>query len=128
MGRLGKKPINSLNMKPRSAKSKGRRLQQWVRDLILEINPELSRDDVRSTAMGVGGEDVQLSPLARGLVPYQIECKNKREVAVCAWYEQAREHGNHSPLVVVKQDYGEPLVVVDAVEFFKLIRKINGSN
>lgn len=115
-------------MKPRSAKSKGRRLQQWVRDLILELNPELTNDDVRSTSMGATGEDVQLSPKARSLVDYQIECKNKSEVSVCNWYEQARGHGNHSPLVVVKQDYSDPLVVVDAREFFQLIRKINGSH
>lgn len=114
-------------MRPSSAKNKGRILQQWVRDLILEINPELARDDVRSTSMGAGGEDVQLSSAARRLVPFQIECKNKNEVSVCNWYDQAREHGPHEPLVVVKQNHGKPLVVVDAVTFFQLIRKINGS-
>lgn len=114
-------------MKPQSAKNKGRILQQWVRDTILEINPELERDDVRSTSMGAGGEDVQLSTAARALVPYQIECKNKNQVAVCGWYEQAQEHGDHEPIVVVKQNHGKPLVVVDAKLFFQLIRKINGS-
>lgn len=98
-----------------------------MRDLILELNPELERDDVRSTSMGAGGEDVQLSTAARKLVPYQIECKNKGEIAVCNWYDQAKEHGPHEPLVVIKQDYGEPMVVVDAKTFFQLIRKINGS-
>lgn len=114
-------------MKPSSAKNKGRRLQQWVRDEILEKNPELSQDDVRSTSMGAGGEDVQLSSAARELVPFQIECKNKREVAVAGWYNQAREHGKHEPLLVVKQDHSEPLVIVDAVVFFRMVRELYGS-
>lgn len=112
-------------MKPQSAKNKGRKLQQWVRDTILEINSELARDDVRSTSMGAGGEDVLLSQAARKLVPFQIECKNKREVAVCNWYEQAREHGPHEPIVVVKQDHSDPLVVVDAKLFFQLVRRVS---
>lgn len=77
--------------------------------------------------MGAGGEDVQLSSSARGLVPFQIECKNKNEIAVCGWYDQAREYGDHQPLLVIKENYGEPLVVVDAKLFFQLIRKTNGS-
>lgn len=108
-------------MKPRSAKAKGRRLQNWTRDLILETFP-LEKDDVRSTTMGDNGEDVQLSPAARGLIPFQIECKNKAHVSVYSWYQQAREHGPHEPLLVIKEDEAEPLVVVDAKTFFKLLK------
>lgn len=115
-------------MRPQSAKAKGRRLQQQIRDLLLDIFPELTKDDVRSTGMGQQGEDIQLSPKARQLIPFQIECKNKKEVAVINWLEkQAAEHGHHIPLVVAKQDYSEPVVVVDAVTFFKLLRQTNGS-
>ena len=40
-------------MKSRSAKAKGRRLQQQVRDLLLErFSPELEPDDIRSAIMG----------------------------------------------------------------------------
>ena len=49
-------------MKTSSAKAKGRRLQQKVRDLLLETFTELEPDDIRSTSMGVSGEDLQLSP------------------------------------------------------------------
>ena len=44
-------------MKTQSAKAKGRRLQQWVRNLLieeLEIHPE----DIESRSMGAGGEDL----------------------------------------------------------------------
>jgi hypothetical protein len=113
-------------MKPRSAKAKGKRLQNWLRDHLLQVFP-LEKDDVRSTTMGDSGEDVQLSPAARKHIPFQIECKNKSRVSVYAFMEQAREHGPHEPLVVVKQDDSEPLVVVDAVTFFKLLKKANNN-
>lgn len=111
-------------MKPQSAKNKGRHLQKWVRDLILEVNPELKNDDVQSRSMGAQGEDVMLSPAARVWVPFQIECKNKDHVAVYAWYGQAREHGNHEPLLVIKENFAEPLVIVDAALFFQLLRRV----
>ena len=44
-------------MKPQSAKAKGRKLQQWVRDQLIEhrnIHPE----DIESRSMGAGGEDL----------------------------------------------------------------------
>ena len=44
-------------MKTQSAKAKGRRLQQWFRDLLieeLEVHPE----DIESRSMGAGGEDL----------------------------------------------------------------------
>ena len=47
-------------MKPQSAKAKGRVLQQWVRDLLVEsldIHPE----DIESRSMGAGGEDLIMS-------------------------------------------------------------------
>jgi hypothetical protein len=91
--------------------------------LILEQNPELTPDDVRSTSMGAGGEDVQLSAAARKLVPFQIECKNKKDMAVYTMYDQAVEHGNSWPLLVVKTNYRDPLVVIDASLFFKILRK-----
>lgn len=105
-------------MTPQSAKSKGRRLQQWVRDQLLK-HPTLEKDDVKSTSMGAGGEDVQLSPAARVVFPFQIECKNKKTYSVYKDYKQACEHGNYTPVLVIKQDQHTPLVVVDAEWFFQ---------
>ena len=107
-------------------KQTGRLLQKLTRDKILEYFPVLTEDDVRSTSMGAGGSDIQLSQAAKRLVPFEIECKNKREIAVYGWYEQAKEHGPLEPILVIKQDRCDPLVVIDADYFFNLIRKING--
>ena len=51
-------------MKPQSAKQKGRKLQQWVRDKLIELL-DIHPENVRSTSMGAGGEDVIMSKEAR---------------------------------------------------------------
>ena len=88
-------------MKPQSAKAKGRKFQQEVRDMILERFPDLTKDDVRSTSMGAQGEDIQLSAAARRLLPIQIECKSKSKSAVHTMYDQAIEHGDHTAVLIV---------------------------
>lgn len=74
--------------------------------------------------MGAGGEDVQLSTAARELVPYTIECKNRKAIAVFKDYEQAKTHGLVEPLVILKQNQSKPLALVDAQHFFDLVVKI----
>jgi hypothetical protein len=78
--------------------------------------------------MGAQGEDVQLSPAARKLFPYQIECKAKARAQVYTWYSQAKTHGEHEPVVFVKQDRQAPLVVVSAVHFLKLVKDASGNS
>lgn len=65
-------------MKTSSAKSKGRRLQQYVRDFLLEYYKKdgLVVGDIESTIMGDHGEDIKLSPAAEKIIPFSIECKN----------------------------------------------------
>lgn len=88
----------------------------------MEYAPELEQGDVVSTSMGAGGEDVKLSPAARRIYPFQIECKSKSKVAVYNDYAQATTHGDHEPVLVIKQNQCKPLVVVDADYFFKNFR------
>lgn len=100
-------------------KQKGRNLQKWVRDKILALLPSLEPDDVKSTSMGAGGEDVQLSPAARKKIPISVECKSRKSVAIYKDYQQAIDNApkGMEPVVVIKADRKKPLVVVDA-EFF----------
>lgn len=74
--------------------------------------------------MGASGEDVQLSPAARKMIPYQIECKNKARSQIHTYYEQAQEHGKHEPLVVVKMDRKKALAIVDAEHYFKILKEL----
>jgi hypothetical protein len=110
-------------MKPQSAKAKGRNLQKWVVEQLQKRFPQLRPGDLVSTSMGAGGEDVKLSPAARDAIPYQFECKSLAKVAVYNYYEQAKTHGSHEPVAVVKQNGKKPLVVVDAEKFFDLIAR-----
>lgn len=112
-------------MTPSSAKAKGRFLQQKVRDAILALFTSLEPDDVRSTSMGAGGEDVTLSPAARRKVPFQIECKNKARSQVHTYFEQAKSHGNHEPLVIVKQDRKETLAILEIGTFLNMLKELD---
>ena len=107
-------------MKVQSGKAKGRRLQQWVRDLLVEsldIHPE----DIESRSMGAGGEDLIMSRAARESFPYSIECKNQEKINVWSAYDQATENsGNYTPIVVIKRNRSKPLVVIDAESFIDL--------
>lgn len=110
-------------IKTSSAKAKGRKLQQWVVDKLYDLFPLLEDGDIKSTSMGANGEDVQMSPAARKVIPLSIECKARESIAVYGWLTQA--HANcpkgSEPVLVVKQNHSKPLVIVDADYFFKLI-------
>ena len=110
-------------MKTQSAKAKGRRLQQWFRDLLIEkldIHPE----DIESRSMGAGGEDLIMARAARQRFPYSIECKNQESINVWKSYEQAQENSkDYEPVVVLKRNNSKPLVLVDAEYFVKLHEK-----
>ena len=109
-------------MKARSAKNKGKRLQNQVRDLILQ---QLEEDDVRSTTMGDSGEDVLLSPAARKLFPFSVECKNQEKLNIWSSLEQAENNsGSHTPLLIFKRNRTKTYAVL---EFDKLLKLLNES-
>ena len=85
-------------MKAQSAKAKGRRLQQWVRDQLIEqldVHPE----DIESRSMGAGGEDLIMARAARQKFPYSIECKNVEKLNIWEAYSQATANsGNYEPI------------------------------
>ena len=107
-------------MKTQSAKAKGRRLQQWIRDQLiekLEVHPE----DIESRSMGAGGEDLIMARAAREKFPYSVECKNQEKMNVWESYSQATDNsGDYEPIVVIKRNNHKPLVVVDAEYFVRL--------
>ena len=110
-------------MKTQSAKAKGRKLQQWVRDQIieqLEVHPE----DIESRSMGAGGEDLIMARAARQRFPFSVECKNVEKLNVWEAYEQAKSNSNdHEPIVIMKKNQKKPLVVVDADFFISLFKR-----
>ena len=111
-------------MKPRSAKNKGKRLQNNVRDLILEKFNILEEDDVRSITMGDSGEDILLSPAARRLFPFSVECKNQESLNIWSAIEQAENNsGNHTPLVIFKRNRTKTYAILEFDELLKLLNE-----
>lgn len=108
-------------MTPRGRKNKGKRLQNWVRDLLLKYAPSLEADDIKSTTMGEQGEDIQLSPAARKLYPISVECKSKASYAFYKDYDQAVANcpKKAEPILVAKANRRRPVVIVDAEYYFK---------
>lgn len=102
----------------KSAKAKGRKLQNWVRDTLKEFFG-FTDDDIRCAIMGEGGEDIKLlSHEARSAFQFSTECKN-REVykGVYAAYEQHKEA--NEPLLIIKMNGKSPLAIIDARVFIE---------
>jgi len=108
-------------LKTQSGKAKGRRLQQWVMNQILDRFTGLSDDDVTSRSMGCGGEDVLLSPKARAKFPFSIEAKNTERLNLYKAYSQCIDNSKelHEPLLIIKKNHHKPLAVVDAEYFIR---------
>ena len=110
-------------MKPQSAKSKGRRLQQKVAASILHAFPHLQEDDCFSTSMGANGEDVRMSPLARESVPPSIECKCQEKLNVWSCLEQANSNcpKDATPCLVFSRNRANTYAVVPWDFLLKLL-------
>ena len=110
-------------MKPQSAKSKGRKLQQWFTKLLVDVL-DMDEEDLESRPMGSQGEDIIMGKLSRGKFPYSIECKNQEAVNVWKAYAQAQEYcKSYEPLVVINRNRSKPLVLVDAEHFVSLFKE-----
>jgi hypothetical protein len=113
-------------MKPRSAKNKGRRLQNFVRDLLRKTFPKLEDDDIKSQTMGMPGEDIVLSPAAKRAIPYSFECKNVERLNVWEAIEQAERNAeDRNPIVIIKRNRTDAHAIIRLEHLIKLIRREN---
>ena len=110
-----------FGMKTAAAKAKGRRLQQWFRDKLIETL-EVPEDDVRSTAMGQSGEDILMSYQARQKFPFSVECKNQERLSIWDALTQAEDNsGKHVPLLIFKKNRSKTYAVLEFEELLKLL-------
>lgn len=108
----------------RAAKAKGRGGQNEIRDKLLDIFPEFEPDDIKSTTMGDTGEDIQLSPAARRVLPISIEVKRRKGElkTVYGYMEQAARHGKGEPVVFFRSDRKPWIVMVGLDHYMELLR------
>ena len=112
-------------MRTSSAKAKGRRACQDVALLLYKYTPSLKPGDIDITSSGVTGEDIRLSPAAREVYPFVIECKNQESINIHKSYEQATTNKKIEPhlmpVVYYKRNTSELMVTMAAEDFVKLI-------
>ena len=115
----------SPGLKPSSAKGKGRRAQQWLRDRFLShlsfVHHMDHPDHVRSTPMGVSGEDLQISPTARQYLPFACEIKNSERIGFWPTVKQAEANANGNvPLILFTKNRTDPWIAVPAEAFLAI--------
>ena len=111
-------------MKVQSAKAKGRNLQKWTRERLIE-ELEIHVEDIESRSMGASGEDLIMARSARQKFPYSIECKNQEKINIWESYKQANENSkDYEPVVVLKRNKHKPLILVDATYFVELHNRV----
>jgi hypothetical protein len=103
-------------MKPRSAKSKGRRPVAELRAAILKAFPMLEEDDIQMVPTSVGGADLKLSPAARRCWPLDTEVKNQEHLSIWQAIKQAEANSKHFPPAVAFRRNRHPLWVAVSVE------------
>jgi len=112
-------------MRTSSAKAKGRRLQDWMREkLITKLGLHLDTDLIKTAVMGESGADVKLIGNLKDSFPFSIECKNQEKYkGVYGALDQAATHSSCSkmePLLVIKMNHRRPIVVLDAEYFLEV--------
>ena len=110
-------------VKAKSAKAKGRKLQNLLRDKLRVAFPSLEDDDVKSQTKGMPGEDIVLSPAARRKIPFSFECKNVERLSFWATVEQCESNCKEgiSPAIVVKKNRKDPMVAIPLDVFLGLV-------
>ena len=115
-------------MKPRSAKNKGRRLQNEVRDNLRArlVKFGLEDDDIKSAIMGESGIDLKLSPAARRLFPYSTECKNQEKLSIWSALKQAESNtrAGTAPVLFFTRNHSKTYAVVEIDHFLDLVESV----
>ena len=109
-------------MKVKSAKAKGRKLQNFVVKELRKAYPELEDDDIKAQIMGVSGEDIVLSPLAKRLINLSFECKKQERLNLWDSLSQAETNAeNRTPVLVFKRNRSETYAAIPFDYLIKLL-------
>lgn len=115
-------------MKTSSAKAKGRRLQQQVRDLLRTIGKPrgLVAEDIESRGMGQNGVDLILSPAAKKVFNLSIECKNVEKLNVITTFKEHYDkyaEDSSLKLLIHSKNNSATLVTLNLLDFLELLEK-----
>ena len=108
-----------------SRKGKGRKLQQLVRDKLLEKHSNsLQQGDIESRGMGQSGTDIILSPLAQTFIPFDIECKAQENLSIWKCLNQAETNTKETriPLLVFRRARSKTYCCLEFDKLLELMR------
>lgn len=112
-------------MKTRSAKAKGKRLQLNIRDRLRDIfKNKLEDGDIETTIASESGIDIKLSPSARKLIPFDIECKNQERMDIWSCIKQTEENSKEVgriPMLVFSRNRSKIYCVIEFDNLMKLL-------
>ena len=111
-------------MRTSSAKAKGRRLQDFVRDIYRDIfRHQLEPDDITSRQMGGAGTDVVFTPSAKKLIPFDIEAKNQEKFNLNEAMKQAITNSKDGriPMVVFSKNQDDVYVSLKFIDLINLL-------
>lgn len=112
-------------MKTSSAKAKGRRCASLARETLLRHASVLEPGDINVTSSGVTGPDLILSPLAKRIFPFAIECKNVEKLNVWEALKQAESHVHDNglgsvPVLIFSRNHSRTYIAMELEAFLKL--------
>jgi len=117
-------------MKTSSAKAKGRKLQNEVRENLLMAFKSLQEGDIKTAVMGEGGRDLIFSPKAEEKIVFDIEVKNQEKMNIWKSLEQAEKNtsvfANRVPLLVFSRNRSKTYCALDFVTLLSLIGGYKG--
>ena len=110
-------------MKTKSAKAKGRRLQNQVVNTLRQMFPQLEEDDIKAQIMGMSGEDIVFSPAARRLIKWSFECKNQERLNLWDALDQADINcpEGSNPVLIFTRNRKPAYAAIPYDVFFRLI-------
>ena len=114
-------------IKTSSCKAKGRRLQTWVAEQISNLTniPCGKDEDIESRPMGQTGPDIRISEKVRKLFNFTVECQNSENWTIPKKIKQCQTfmYPGTDWLVIVSKNRGNPIAILDAEVFFRLLKE-----
>ncbi len=109
-------------------KAKGRRCQQFVRDVV-QADLSLLPGDIESTPMGVSGPDLRRSPIARVRFPFVVNCKYDENKSVWHCWESGNkikpDVATDMPLLVMMKNFHDPLAIMDFRQWMSIVSELD---
>lgn len=117
-------------MNARSAKNKGAKFQKDVRQRLLNHFITLESDDIKTAIMGESGVDLHLSPAARKIFPFSIECKNQERLNIWQALSQASTNVKPGtfPALIFKRNRSKTYITLELEDFLNHVYKYTTSN